>query len=81
MKHLLSVLAAVLMISVPRASAQSTQLDVLWHSVIGTRVVDVVNQWQTTPLRGAYLLTMTDVQTGAASEVPLPHARGAVSRI
>jgi hypothetical protein len=34
-----------------------------------------------TPLGGAYSVQVTDEETGLSSEVPLPHAHGAVSRI
>ena len=79
MKHVLTVIAAIVVTSVPRPTAQSAQTDTLWRSVIGDRVVTVVNHWQTTPLNGAYSVQISD-DTGASSEVALPHARGAVSR-
>ena len=82
MKHVMTVVVVMLVASVPRAFAQAPQNnDTLWHSVAGTRSVSVVNRWQTTPLRGAYSVQVTDEKSGLSSEVALPNAHGAVSRI
>ena len=75
----LSILLAAA--SAATVGAQTLRTDTVWHSTIGARSVTVVNQWDASPLTGAYSVRVVDQETGAASEIALPHARGAVSEI
>ena len=82
MKHLPFVTTIVLVAaSVVGVHAQTLRTDTVWHSTIGTRSVSVVNQWDASPLTGAYSVRVVDQETAAASEIALPHVRGAVSEI
>jgi hypothetical protein len=81
MKQVISALVVVLMASAPNVSAQVVRTDTLWRSIVGRLAVSVVNRWDTTPLVGAYAVQVIDGVGGGTLEMPLPHARGAVSRI
>ena len=81
MKHITQALVVILAASVPHVSAQAARTDTLWRSIVGRRAVSVVNRWDTTPLEGAYAVQMIDDAAGPTVEVPLPHARGTVSRV